>query len=262
MFQRLELHNFKAFERFSLRVRGDAYLAGPNNAGKSTIIAALRAGAYMLRTAQRQRPVDRIHDGAVEALGYYFDSSQVALNDENLPHEFREVESRIVMHFARNRRLTAVWPSRDDDDPFFYLQAEGNAVQSAREATADFPQMGVIPILSPVDQHESVLTARYVRQNVDGRLASRHFRNQLRLLDEDGADEESFEAFLEFAEPWIGEIELRDLVTHRGERDVEFDLSTSSPGAEARRRSSGQATGSRSGSRFCSTSSDFGGQML
>jgi AAA15 family ATPase/GTPase len=56
MIQQVSLHNFKAFERFTLDLRGDAYLAGPNNAGKSTLIAAIRVAAGLLRIAMRRNP--------------------------------------------------------------------------------------------------------------------------------------------------------------------------------------------------------------
>ncbi len=58
MLRRVELTNFKAFERFTVYLRGDVFLVGPNNAGKSTLIAALRAGANMLRIANRLRATD------------------------------------------------------------------------------------------------------------------------------------------------------------------------------------------------------------
>jgi hypothetical protein len=49
MLRRVELANFKAFERFTVHLRGDVFLVGPNNAGKSTLIAALRAVQENLR---------------------------------------------------------------------------------------------------------------------------------------------------------------------------------------------------------------------
>jgi energy-coupling factor transporter ATP-binding protein EcfA2 len=223
--QRVEVQNFKAFERFSLRTRGDTYLAGPNNAGKSTLIAALRSCAYMLRIAQRRHPTDTFQDGSTEVMGYYFNSAQVALVDENLRHEFRDLECRIVVHFARNRRLTAVWPVESDPNgPYFFLQVSGYAVTTARDAALEFPRLGVVPILSPIDQREGVRTPKYIRENIDGRLTSRHFRNQLQLLTEEQNDEEDYQAFLDFAEPWLSEIEVRDIASHPGEREVELDL--------------------------------------
>jgi predicted ATP-dependent endonuclease of OLD family len=45
---RLVVDNFKGFGRFSVAFSGDAYLVGPNNAGKSSLISALRFAAHML----------------------------------------------------------------------------------------------------------------------------------------------------------------------------------------------------------------------
>ena len=54
--RRLKLTNFKAFQSFDLTFRGDAFLVGPNNAGKSTLIEAMRGAAAMLRHASLRRP--------------------------------------------------------------------------------------------------------------------------------------------------------------------------------------------------------------
>lgn len=82
--QRLDLHAFKAFERFTLRLKDDAYLAGPNNAGKSTLTTALRMSAQMVRIAMRRGPTETFMDGTEQVLGYAFTNSQVGLTDGNL----------------------------------------------------------------------------------------------------------------------------------------------------------------------------------
>ena len=41
-FVRVDFNHFKAFDRFSLTLRHFNILVGPNNAGKSTILAAFR----------------------------------------------------------------------------------------------------------------------------------------------------------------------------------------------------------------------------
>jgi predicted ATPase len=226
---RLEIHNFKAFERYTVYVRGSAYLAGPNNAGKSTIIAALRTCANMLRRARRQRPTDTFQDRGSEVLGFPFSSSQVDLVEENLRHEFRDVETRLVLRFTDRRVLTAVWPQGEAATAFFYLQSDRSSVHTAQDARA-FPDMGIVPVLSPVDQNEVLLTPKYVRENLDGRLASRHLRNQLWLLRDSNDPEEDFDAFVAFARPWLPELRLRELTTHFGERDMELDLFYTEPG--------------------------------
>jgi hypothetical protein len=232
MVQSLDLRNFKAFERFTVNFRTTSFLAGPNNAGKSTIIAALRACTYMLRQAKRRRPTEVFQDRREQVLGYPFFSEQMRLIDENLRHEFRENEARLVLRFGPQTALTAVWPVETrDSTPFYYLKAQGTAVHTSREAAERFPSIGIVPILSPVDHLESVLTPKYVRENVDGPLTSRHFRNQLLLLHEEDDEDEDIDAFVEFAKPWVPELTIRDLVTRRGERGQELDLFYVEPGS-------------------------------
>ena len=50
-FVRVDFYRFKALERFALHIRHFNILVGPNNAGKSTILAAFRILASALRTA-------------------------------------------------------------------------------------------------------------------------------------------------------------------------------------------------------------------
>jgi hypothetical protein len=217
----LELHGFRAFERFRLRLKGDAYLAGPNNAGKSTLIAALRASAQMIRIAMRRGPSETFTDGGAEVLGYSFSNAQVALQDENLRHEGRALEARIVLAVSGGGTLRAVWPLEDSEsEPFFYLQRDKLSVNNVRQARDAFPEIGVVPVLSPLDPDETVLTPKYVRENLDGRLASRHFRNQLSLL----RDADQLDSFRAFAAPWISEMHIKALSEHLGDKDMVLDL--------------------------------------
>jgi predicted ATP-dependent endonuclease of OLD family len=228
MLQRLSVQSFMAFERFRLDLRGDAFLAGPNNAGKSTLIAAIRAAAQMLRIAMRRNPTESFLDGREEVLGYAFSDAQVGLDTANLRHEFREVETRLSARFRNGSVVTAVWPKAEDAEAFFYLQQGRSSINNVRQARDAFPDVGTIPVLAPIENEEELLTTKYVRDNLDGRLASRHFRNQL-LLISDASSGEDLDAFLEFARPWLSEIEIKELSQHAGERNVVLDLYYTEP---------------------------------
>jgi hypothetical protein len=202
LLRRVEFWNFKAFERFTLNLQGSAYIVGPNNAGKSTIIAAVRTGALMLRWASRRNPIDVVRHRDSEYYAHTIASGQFALVDENLRHEFRERETRLVLHFLNKARLTAVWPEDEDarGGGFFYLeQGDGWNLRTAAEVRQTYPELGVIPMLTPLEQQEAVLEREYVRRNVDGRLASRHFRNQLLALGD-------MNSFLAFVHSWTPEL--------------------------------------------------------
>ena len=231
MIQRVTLRDFMAFERFTLNLRGDAYLAGPNNAGKSTLITAIRVAAQLLRIALRRNPTDTFMDGKEQVLGYWFTNTQVELDGANLRHEFREVETRMAVRFRNGATLTAVWPD-DEDDGFFYLQLGRVSINNVRQARDAFPDIGTIPVLAPVENEEELLTPKYVRENLDGRLASRHFRNQLLLLNET-PEGDDLDSFLDFAARWMPELKVRELGRHMGEKNFILDLYYTETGRRA-----------------------------
>ena len=55
-YTKVAFKRFKAFESFTLNLRRMNVMVGPNNAGKSTILAAFRILAEGLRKANRRRP--------------------------------------------------------------------------------------------------------------------------------------------------------------------------------------------------------------
>lgn len=220
----VQLSNFKAFERFQMRFSGDAYLVGPNNAGKSTLISAIRSAAQMLRLASNKAPDRAVRDGDRSFLGYTLAGDRVGLIEDNLRYEFHNVETRLRVKFSSGALITAVWPKdgqndpgaaddEDDEDvaPFFYVDVpDGRQPRRPKEVRDAFPSVGVIPTLSPVEQSESVLSDAYVRQSAETRLASRHFRNHLLMLMAEDSETHGneFEAFLAFCQPWIPELNL------------------------------------------------------
>lgn len=215
MLKQLHLVNFRAFRDFRLTFGDGAYLVGPNNAGKSTLLAALRTADVLLRHAYRRRPENSATDGDLT-----FSCYPVMLRDfpalrDSLRFEFGTAEARLELEWKSGARLTAVWPAEQDDDeqgdPFFYLtQPSGYPVWTPAQARASFPPLGVIPILSPVEYAEKLLDDNYVRQNTAGRLSSRHFRNQLRLMQKSG----ELEGFLDWAKPWLGDLSFDRLAQH------------------------------------------------
>ena len=70
------------------------------------------------------------------------------------------------------------------------------------------PDIGIVPVLAPLEHQETELTVKYLRDNIDGRLASRHFRNHFHALDE-LIPGETFDDFCTWARPWLPELELR-----------------------------------------------------
>src|SRR5512135_1038674 len=86
-FTRVDFRHFKAFRSFTLNLRHFNMLVGPNNAGKSTILAAFRVLAAALRTANRFKP-QPVTGPVGRTFGYYIDLAGVSVAEENIFYNY------------------------------------------------------------------------------------------------------------------------------------------------------------------------------
>jgi hypothetical protein len=228
--RRLELYSYKGFRRFTIHFPSSALLVGPNNAGKSTIIHALRGCGHMIDYAFSKPASISRRDKDQWVRAYPFTRDQFSLVTQNIRHEFSPHETRIELFFSNGSALKAVWPAENTDaddsaEPFFYLEAAGGRSPARpAEVRASFCRLGIIPTLSPIESDEQYLTDEHVRRHIDGRLASRHFRNQVYLLQERNSEAGEYDAFIELANKWTPEVKLTYIRKRIGQKGEELDL--------------------------------------
>ncbi|MFJ4806696.1 ATP-dependent nuclease [Streptomyces murinus] len=191
MLKKLRLSHFKGFAEFEINFGQQAVLVGPNNAGKSTIISALRLAAEEVSFARRRNCRDRFNlDGNRWAFGHHLTGgigNPSGFVGENIRHEFRESETRLELTFSSGATLKSVWPV--EEPPFFCLtNGDGSIVSTSAIARSVTPSIGVVPTLTPVQHRELILTERYVKESQTTRLSSSHFRNQLYYLKREDPD--------------------------------------------------------------------------
>jgi predicted ATP-dependent endonuclease of OLD family len=212
----LGVSNFKAFARFRVYLKGQTILVGPNNAGKSTVIEAARIAARLLKLARNRSPSLHRRDLDHGVQAYPIPGLTEIATIENLRHEFTPSEVRIDVKFSNRVQLHAVWPEDDSDDipgGFFYLE-DNNGKQpiKPKQVRECVPLVGVVPTLSPIEHREALLQTEYVASRRDTRLASRHFRNHLRLLrDGDHGPGFSLEGYKDFVEKYCPDATIVDL---------------------------------------------------
>ncbi|MEU5724982.1 AAA family ATPase [Micromonospora sp. NPDC047738] len=207
MLKELHLRNFRAFSSFRVNFRKENVLVGPNSAGKSTILTALRLARACLRSAYRVAPSRPVHHEGSWLQAYPIPTKEFEVLRESVHHEFRDLEASLVLRWDSGVSLTAVWPPESDEDqePYFYLRNKvGNNPRNPTSVKSEFHDIYAVPTLTPLEHEEGVLSNEYARKNLDTRLASRQFRNHARLLYESG----DWPDFISFAEPWLGGYEL------------------------------------------------------
>ena len=126
MLKQLRLVNFRAFENFTVSFGDGAYLVGPNNAGKSTILSALRTADVLIRYAHRRTPDRSANVDGRSVAVYPLSLAEFPALEDSLRYEFGAEETRMELLWKSEARLVAVWPSRSEDSdaedqqaPFF-----------------------------------------------------------------------------------------------------------------------------------------------
>jgi AAA domain, putative AbiEii toxin, Type IV TA system len=207
MISELQLRDFRAFSNYRIHFRQENVLVGPNSAGKSTLLTALRFARACVRTAYRLRPSLTMQHRGSWVQGYPVPVREFDVLRESVRHEFRDVEANLHLKWKNGASLTAVWPKESDEDyqAYFYLRNTiGNSPKAIAQVRSDFHDIASVPALSPLEHEEEVLDQDYIRQNLDSRRASRHFRNQMLQLHREGL----WDDFYAFAEPWLGGFDL------------------------------------------------------
>lgn len=175
-FVRVDFHRFKAFQNFALPLRHLNVLVGPNNAGKSTILAAFRILASALRKATSRGP-EIVRGPHGNTPGYVIDLSGVSVAEENIFYNYDDSEPASVRFRLSNKSdLTLYFPERDA----CYLIADSKVGPARTPSTFRKYfncQIGFVPILGPVDHHEPLYKKETARLALFNYTAARNFRN-------------------------------------------------------------------------------------
>ncbi|MGV9194048.1 ATP-dependent nuclease [Microbacterium sp. MC2] len=224
----LKLVNYKGFEQHTIALRAENILIGANNAGKSTALGALRLIAAMIPTARRTAPttVGRVEGRPVR--GWPITAAAIessAFSSDNIRHDFRPSETRIEVTTSLGARVVASWATVDDPDeppPTGTLSVFPPRDVNPPPRTVALtmvPSIAIVPTLTPLEQHESLVTDETVKKYLSSRRSSRYFRNALSRLSSD--DWEEFCSFVYERTP-----ELSNLTINRsyGSDTDAFDL--------------------------------------
>lgn len=227
----LKLVNYKGFENYTINLRATNVLVGANNAGKSTALGALRLIVAMLPHARRVAPSDAGQVEGRPTRGWPITAAAVeasAFSDENIRYDFRLKETRIEVTTKSGVRLVASWANMENYDPYeapprgmyFVFPPDGGVIMPPRTVAQRLvPNVGVVPTLTPLDDHEPYVSDDTLRRNMTGRKASRYFRNALWRLDTEGWRD--FTSYVYERTPEITNLFLRRA---QGTQEDDFDL--------------------------------------
>ena len=185
MLERIRIQNFRGFEDHTVPLNPTTVLVGRNNAGKSTIVEALRLVSLALHYAKSRPNVPRVWSISRSARKAK-NQAPTLLSLEDHPdtvfYRYGDPPATITATFTPGAEVEVIV---NPDEIRAYFQARRQA---------DIQHVSILPQVAPVSRKEKLLNAETVRDNLSSTLASSHFRNQVHLM------KEFFPAFKDAAE--------------------------------------------------------------
>jgi hypothetical protein len=175
VFTRVTFRSFKALRHYSIGLRRTNILVGPNNAGKSTILDAFRVLAAGLRRA-RAKSATPVNGPTGPTYGYTVPLESIPTSLENVHTDYADADTSVEFRLSNGTDLVLFFPKAGG----CHLVTIPPATRILRpgDFRTRYPvDIGVVPVLGPVDHDEALLERETVQRALSTRRASLHFRN-------------------------------------------------------------------------------------
>ncbi len=218
----LKLKNFRGFKEHTVEFSPFSLLIGQNNAGKTTLIEALRiisaAQAKAANAVFRMAPDDMTD--VVTGPVYQFGLDSLDFDERNIHHLYDvETPASIVLTY-KNNCTVGVFLGADPADRYCQYAAAGGKKQHGRTQIANqkFSRVFVMPPVGSLLQNETERNRAYLRKHINGYLSYRHIRNQMFEMPEE------FSVFKILAESTWERLQVGRIEAGHGELKNEYQL--------------------------------------
>ncbi|MFV8751926.1 ATP-dependent nuclease [Nannocystaceae bacterium ST9] len=170
----VRFHQFKGLGNFQLTLEEMNVLVGANNAGKSTVLSALKSLAVSLRKAGSRRP-ERVPGPEGELMGWRITEDILPMSTQNVHTDYEDLDTNIEFTFTNKRKLILFFPK---EGGCTLLYDNCPAISNPAQFKQFFPfTISYVPTLGPVEEDERLLLETTVRSDILTHRASRQFRN-------------------------------------------------------------------------------------
>jgi len=202
MIKSIHLTNFRGFEDHHVPLHQKTIIVGKNNAGKSTIVEALRLVSLVANRYLRLQfsNVPRWLDLPKREKGVSPSLRNTDINLDSVFNNYGDPPAVITAAFDNGSTVT-IHIGPEGAIHAVLRNAKGQIIANGSSAQGlKLADIYILPQVSPLLREEKILTPEYVRRALYSSLSSMHFRNQLNIYYDD-----YFADFKELAESsWPG----------------------------------------------------------
>jgi len=172
----IRFRNYKAFDEYSISLNTFNVLVGPNNAGKSTVLGAIRILSEGIRRA-RSKSSDLMENAkGHQTRGYPVRLEGIPISTENVFHNYNEAAAATVeFRLSNGNSLDLFFPNRGE---CYLIPVSNHNIRTPSDFKKYFDiEVALVPVLGPVDHNEKLYEKETARLALLTHGASRNFRN-------------------------------------------------------------------------------------
>lgn len=185
MLKKIELENYRCFNYQSIEFKDTTIIVGKNNAGKSTIIEALRLVSIVAnRSLNFKNAPIWLEEYSPSIKGVTPSLAGLDFSTKNIFHKYQKSPAKITATFSNKSKIEINLGEVEEGIEIFAVlyDPKGNNTKSKNEVKlAEIPEINILPQISALAKEETVLKYDTVRANVTTQLSSMHFRNQIKI---------------------------------------------------------------------------------
>lgn len=209
MLKKLIIKNFRCYENSTVTFQQTSILVGRNNAGKSTLIEAIKILSEVskkYRNSPFTTPPSWVRGDFDNGITPSIE--RINISDKGLFYMYSNPPAIIEGVFSDNSSIR-VYIGEGLSIFALVIRPDGVPVRNSKEAKAiNIPVIEVLPQISAVQETEVVYNKKTVDRNLPTRLSSRNFRNQLYYYSQ------YFNRFKQFAEDTWEHLQVKPIESH------------------------------------------------
>ena len=185
MLKELKLENYRGFTQHTIPFNKLNIIVGANNAGKSTVVEALRILSFVVnryRNLSYRKVPDWLLIGG-KNYGVSPSLKNAEINYESICNQYNNEQPAIITaNFTDGSNVTTYLNAHGDIHSV--IKSPKGKVLSSRGETSkiDLPSINILPQVGPVQKEEVILDPDYVKSAIGSSLSPLHFRNQLNVF--------------------------------------------------------------------------------
>ena len=216
MIKKIHIENYKCYQKSSLNFKDITVIVGSNNAGKSTLIEALRLVSFAASKYQNVIYTDLPSNfGLPRAIkGFKINVANLMIDLRFALYQLEGTYARIDVEFDSKEHIMIYL---DTETAYACVQDKNrNYISSKSQAKhLNISAVKILPQLGLIKDDEKLISPETVEKGINTRLASRHFRNELLHYKR-----EYYQIFKEMAEnTWEG-LRIQDLSRPYGDDPI------------------------------------------